>query len=301
LARGRGKKRTLEQRARGILEKQREKPLSARVGWKKRRAIIARYMRFVESRAGAIPAHDFPFNRATALLSERIALLMGADRAVQSQAFIAGFLHDLHRPLSNVPHAKEGAVLVQRLLERRYGKKAVERITRAVEKHDRVPANPRKNMVHASLALADALPKLGAIGAFRRSLFQAVKKENIARIKAAQRKAKQKNPEEIERGLAIQIILERTQAMTTKHWKPEKFPKFMQKYVGKQFDMHQQFERALQTREPWAIGLALQMFEAGKKGTPLRKAIEGYNPKSRIGKKFKAEAVRFIDSPESLF
>lgn len=258
-------------------------------------------MRFVEHVGGRIPAHDYQFNRVTALLAERIAQLLGATKPIQSQAFIGGFVHDRIRHVSNAPHAEESADFTQKIIEKRFGKRPVARIVKAARLHDKIPGEFKKNLVWASVALADDVPKFGAIGAFRRSLFQAQKKENIKRVAEEQGRRPQTEPGQVERELAIKIIIERTNAMTKEHWKPDRYPGFMQKYMQRQFEMHNMFRQGLEKSEPWAVNLAWEMYKAGKKGTGLKEAIEGYKPIAREDSEFREQALTFLNNPEKLF
>ena len=199
---------------------------------------------------------------------------MGGNKKEQDLAYIAGLLHDIVRPSTEkLDHAKESAVASKKiLLSFKMNEEDIKNICEAIESHR--AKHPWKTPLHQSVFLADKiLEQMGAYIAFRRSMYVAECKDY-------------NKFEDIATHFDMRI----------KKFTPKEFPERFSKLARTQFEWSVKFSDSFENKEVWALSIAKELYNNGKTHTKsIERAIEDYEPISEEDKKYKKEALDYIN------
>lgn len=276
--------------------------LSAKSRWPKRTAVIERYMRMsfgrIERAGQLTSAHNLGHVERVAFYAEKFTELFTANPALLSQTRIAGLSHDRIRyPTEKIPHEEASGAFMEKLFEKRYGKKATKRISDAVKKHGKLSSQKElgKNITRDALVFADKFFEAnGAYIAFRRPLFMGERKD---RREEAAKKGYDLSKKEGRKEAAVDFTLDETRKRITAFSDLSKIPRFLHPFVKYQVRWQKRLQRGLEKKEPWAINLATELFAEGLKEQPrpVETMIKNYKPVGKGDVEFKREAMRYLN------
>ncbi|VVB59998.1 HD domain protein [uncultured archaeon] len=221
-----------------------------------------------------LATHDFYHLKLTAIGARWFVKVLGGDKREQELAYIAGLLHDIVRPSTEkLDHAKESSRASEKiLLSFNVKKEDIKKICEAIGSHR--AKHPWKTPLHQSVFLADKiLEQMGAYIAFRRSMYVAECKDY-------------NKFEDIETHFETRI----------KKFAPDEFPEHFSKLAKTQFEWSVKFSGAFRKKEAWALSIAKELYNNGKMhAKSIEKAVEDYKPISEEDRKYKQEALDYIN------
>ena len=220
-------------------------------------------------------SHGFDHLKRTAIGAKWFAQLFGGSERQQNIAYIAGLVHDFERPRSEkIEHKDISAEEARKFLEQfRFAAEIIEQIIRMVEEHRYVSNLPPINQ---TLFLSDKiLEQSGAFIIFRRCVYA---------------------------GECIDFEGKPFFESITAHWKarmarfrPQVYNQKVSRLANYQYDWQLRFFKAFENSEDWAVDIAKQCYEEGKKQKKSIVQIVEDIEVSNDGKDFKEEALLYIN------
>lgn len=277
---------------------------------KYREEAMARYMRQAFNRMAQegklTSAHNLGHVQRVSYYAGMYAGMMGAGTNVVHQAKIAGWAHDRVRDPSDTiaqklrgekTHEALGAEYMRPMLERRYSKEDVHKITKAMAKHGTMPKLDRigQEVAREGVIYADKFFEAnGAYIAFRRSMFMGERTDWRAEMK--RRKIRLTDKEKVS-DLAVEATLKETKKRIAKFSDLSSIPKHMHDLVKYQVEWQHKLQQGLEKRDPGTVKLVTFMFREGLKKKPrdLAVAIRSYRPIGELDAAFKAEAESYLN------
>jgi len=219
--------------------------------------------------------HDFGHAKRTAIWTKWFVKILGGTKEDEKLAYIAGLLHDIVRPPSNICHAAASAEKSRKILKKfKLSDIGIEKIVSAIATHRDM--SRCETILQKALIYADKIPEqMGAFIVFRRCMFigECIEYENRE---------------------FHDVIISHFEEKLTKY-SPKDFPKRFSKFLKYQYELPKKFWLAFQNNEDWSVEIARYFYDCGKSGVKFEKAIKRFKPKYKQSKLYKKEALNYIN------